>query len=129
MSKLDMSQLEKDLAIDEYDLQSEWTKQPILFMQYASKASKYRLKRDDAKRKLSKKILKEKEGEKLSEAALNRMVDRDPEILELRQLRDDYKYAAQALEMKKKALEHLQQLLIGGFFSEPKEKPIKKKRN
>jgi hypothetical protein len=125
---LNQKQLNRDLKIDEYNLQNEWTKQPTLFMDYAVHASNYRLKRDDAKRKLSNKILKEKEGEKFSEAALNRLVDRDPEILELRNQRDLFKYAAQALEMKKKALEHLQQLLIGGFFAEPKEKPLKKKR-
>ena len=124
--KIDLKQLKKDLSIDEFNLQEEWSKQPNLFMDYASKAAKYRLKRDNLKRKLSKKILNKK-GE-MSEAALTRLVDKEPEVLELRYQRDMYKYATQALEMKKKALEHEQQLLIGGFFSEPKEKPLTKNR-
>lgn len=124
--EINLKQLEKDLQINEYNLQEEWSKQPNLFMDYASKASKYRELRDNLKRKLSKKILKEK-GE-MSEAALNRLVDREPKILKLRYQRDQYKYATQAFEMKKKALEHEQQLLIGGFFSEPKEKSLVTKK-
>lgn len=126
MKPIDLKQLDKDLEVDEFNLQKEWQRQPQLFMDYAAESAKYRKARDNAKRKLSKKILKKK-GE-MSEAALNRMVDRDPEILELRYQRDIYKYAVQAFEQKKRSLEHEQELLIKGFFAEPREKKSTKRK-
>lgn len=125
MKKINLKQLEKDLKIDEYNLQEEWTNQPNLFMDYASQSAKWREARDKAKRKLSKKVLKQK-GD-MSESALNRIVDRNPKILKLRYQRDIHKYAVQAFEQRKKSLEHLQELLVKGFFADPKEKKLKKK--
>jgi hypothetical protein len=82
MKSIDLKQLKRDLKIDIYNLQEEWANQPNRFMDYASKAAKFRELRDELKRKISKKILKKK-GE-MSEAALNRLVDRHPKILKLR---------------------------------------------
>jgi hypothetical protein len=111
-------EIQKDLKINIYNLKEEWARQPTLFMDYASKAAKYRDKRDNLKRKIAHKVLKEK-GE-MSESALNRIVDKNKEVLKLRYLRDIYKLATQAFEQRKKALEHEQELLIKGFFADPK---------
>lgn len=121
--EINPEQLETDLRIDEYNLQEEWARQTNMFMDYASKAAKIKRVRDLLKRKLVRKFLK---GEKMSDAALGRKIDGHPDVIELQYQRDLSKYAVQAFEMRKKSLEHLQQLFFGGFFAEPKEKPIKK---
>lgn len=124
MKSIDHKQLRADLKIDEYNLQNEWLNQSNLFMSYASKAAKSRQIRDILKKELAKKFLKKKG--KLSEAALTRMIEAHPDVIDAQYQRDMYKYAVQAFEMRKKALEHLQELFLGGFFSDPTDKPIKK---
>lgn len=125
-----------DIVIDEFNLDSEWKKQPRLFLQISEEAQKADLSYKKAKEnvevvkaKLYKSIKTEmlEEGEKVTEKAL------ENEIL----IHDDYheafdkmlqrqneaqllKAGVLAFEQKKSALENMVKLHIAGYFGEPK---------
>jgi|TARA_Y100000034_G_C6889533_1_gene408978 hypothetical protein len=130
---MNIKTLKDEIKVNENDLQGEWAKQATLFLKYSLKMSKLIHERDNRRRELANSLLNGVEnfrlkGEKLSEAALKRMLDSDEDIIEMQYQIDTHKNAVQAFEHKKKALEYETQLLIGGFFAEPKEKkPIKRK--
>lgn len=125
----DRLQCHKDLRINENDLQSEWLKQAQLFFDYASQMSILSKKRNELSAKLADDIKTNPEkfgipAGKVSEAALERSIQSNIEIIELNYQIDLYSNAVKAFEHKKRALEYECQLLMGGFFAEPKEKPI-----
>ncbi len=124
-------QAEEDLFINTETLQEGWEKQAVLFMQYAMGLSLLIKKKDKYRAQLSDSIVTDPtkygiEG-KLSEAALNRLVDGDEEYINLCFQLNCYSNAVKAFEHKKKALEWESQLLQGGFFSEPSTKKLNKK--
>lgn len=124
---MDIKKLREELNINEYDLQEEWRKQPVLFMDYSTKLSRLIHERDEYRSQLAGNIINK--GEKISEAAMTRTLENDEGMIDFQLQINLYKNAVQSFEHKKKALEYEAQLLMGGFFSEPKEKkPIKKKK-
>jgi|2_EtaG_2_1085320.scaffolds.fasta_scaffold13196_4 hypothetical protein len=120
--EINTKELKKDLKINENNLQGEWSKQAGLYMHYGEGASLFKKLRDDKKRKLFKKFVEENKEKPLSESALTRMVDKNAEVIEFQYQLDMYRNAVWSFEQKKKALESETQLLIGGFFAEPKNK-------
>jgi len=122
---MNKKELQVEIKVDTYNLQEEWARQPVLFLKYSLKMSKLIHQKDLLRSELASKVIKK--GEKISEAALNREVDGNEELIDLQYEINMYKNAVAAFEHKKKALEYEAQLLIGGFFSEPSnKKPFKK---
>lgn len=124
-------ELKKDLRIDEHDIQREWNMQPTLFMKYASIFSKAIRDKDKITAYMTEQItaFPEKHGlDKVSEAGIQRVLNTQEQIIEANFQVNFYKNALQAFEHRKKALEYECQLMLGGFFAEPKEKPIRRKK-
>ena len=122
---MNTKELKEEVRVNENDLQGEWSKQATLFLKYSLKMSRLIHDRDTYRREVANKILVS--TDKISEAALTRMLDSDAKIIDFQLQINQHKNAVQSFEHKKKALEYETQLLIGGFFAEPKEKkPIKK---
>lgn len=131
MSDFNAEEAKKELKINKYDLAEEWANQPNLFMKYSLKMSNLINKKELLRSSLTTEIIlnPDKHGmAKLTETGVGRVLDTNEELIAIQLQINLYKGAVSAFEHKKKALEYECQLLIGGFFSEPKEKkPIKRK--
>lgn len=128
-----------DFEIDEYSLEKEWVRQPVLFMEYAEEANKARCNCDRLKAKLD-----------LLQASLDLEVRNDPgayglskltetvvsnavtqteafqeaqkEYFEAKEEHGLLDRAITALEHKKKALESLVSLFSMNYYSEPRDR-------
>ena len=128
------AQAKKDLSIDDYNLQKEWTRQANLYVEYSTKMSSLIKKQDTYRADLANKISAtpskyglEKGAKGISETAIKRVIDNDKGHIDL-----DFQVAlhsnvVKAMEHKKKALEWKCQLLLGGFYADPKQKALAKK--
>lgn len=122
----DEKQCFKDLEVDEYNLQEEWLKQPSLFLEYSLKLSSLIKKKSLLRKKIIDNVVKNPESfgiSKLSEASIERVLSIDVEMISMTYEVDRSSAAVKSFYQRKESLEHEQQLLIGGFYSEPKEKP------
>ncbi len=116
---IDEKELKRDLKVDCFNLKEEWETQPNLYSKWGIRLSRATEKLSLLKRKLAKRIISKGS---ISDAALTRKIDINKEVISLQRDVDDYKQAIGGVWQKKASLEHEQQLLIGGFFSEPKQK-------
>lgn len=135
-----------DFEIDEYSLEKEWIRQPILFMEYAAEANKAQAERDRLKAQLD-----------LVQASMDLEVRNDPELYGITKVTETVvanvvirtaKYqkaqkayfdarekhgvldkAITALEHKKKALESLVSLFAMNYYSEPKDRNATKQEH
>lgn len=130
----------KDLQIDENSLDKEWKHQPFLYMQYAeelakanSSAQHQKEKMDVIKAELDTKYrrLIDSEGEKVTEARVNARIMTDETYQKAQEEchKADYEAsilsaAVKAFEHKKKALEKLVDLYLGGYYSAPRNKEM-----
>jgi len=131
-----MSSYKSDLEIDKYNLDEEWEKQPMLYMKWAEKHAEAVRKRDLTWQK--KKVLKAEldgevrksfieKGEKFTENIVDAEIRKKSEfkevqkdLIEANEEVNVLESAKWAMEHKKKALESMTSLWIGGYYSEPK---------
>lgn len=132
-----MNEYEKHLNIDENALDKEWREQPILYMQYATKladaeATKQQQKEflELIKAELDSEIRTEAKvkGEKITESNIQSKILQDKMYRKELLNYNNYVFktnilnsAVKAFEHRKKALEKLVELWIGGYFSIPKQ--------
>ena len=116
----------KNLEVDEYNLQEEWLKQPSLFLEYSLKLSSLIKKKSLLRKEIIDNVVRNPESfgiSKISEASIERVLSIDEKMIALTYEMDCTSAAVKSFYQRKESLEHEQQLLQGGFFSEPKEKP------
>ena len=101
---MNTKELKEEVRVNENDLQGEWSKQATLFLKYSLKMSRLIHDRDTYRREVANKILVS--TDKISEAALTRMLDSDAKIIDFQLQINQHKNAVQAFEHKKKALEY-----------------------
>ena len=128
---------QKELEIDRFNLDREWTNQPVLYMEYSEKAAEARKRMDEArehldvvKAELDKKIRKNPEDfglSKITESAVVNTILLQPEYsgandiyLEARHNYDVLSSLVRAFDHRKSALENLVRLHVAGYYSEPK---------
>ncbi len=122
----DEKQCFKDLEIDEYNLQEEWLKQPSLFLEYSLRLSSLIKKKSLLRKTIIDDVVKNPESfgiSKISEASIERVLSIDDKMISMTYEVDCTSAAVKSFYQRKESLEHEQQLLQNGFFSEPKEKP------
>lgn len=128
----------KDIIIDEYNLEKEWLRQPSLFLKYSQAAeiagAKYRKLKDDLEiiKASLYKTTKQKmieDGEKVTEGAVNNAIITNKEYMEdlniMQEAQHDFNMlsaAVKAFDQRKSALENLVKLYLSGYFSAPSEK-------
>lgn len=126
----DKAQCLEDLEVDVHNLSEQWADHSTKYLFYALELSILIKERSIARAKLTDKITTnpEKYGiVKISDAAIERVLVADSDIIDLTHEVDNFNWAVKAFEHRKKALEYESQLLMGGFHAEPKErKPLKK---
>ncbi len=127
----------EDLTIDKHSLDSEWERQALLYMKWAEEYADAVLVRDRAKElvelvqaELYKKIVESyiKEGEKKpTEGAITNITigktkfkDAMNQYLESKRDAENLAGAKEGMQHKKKAIEGLTHLWLGGYYAEPK---------
>lgn len=137
---------ENDLKIDKYALDEEWEKQAALFMSYCEAYAEAVYDRDRIKEQLE--IERAKVGQEIQDDpesfglakvtidALNKTINKDQRIIDKQQeLHEANKNVnllsggKEAMNHKKKAIEMLVELLIQGYFAEPKVKKEAKEQS
>ena len=114
-----------DLEVDIDNIVEQWAQQPTLYLNYALRLSTLIKKRSKIRQKLTRKIMANPEDfglSKISDAAVERALAMDDELIDINYEVDNHNWAVKAFEHRKKALEYEAQLLQGGFHAEPKEK-------
>lgn len=131
----------EDIAINQYDLASEWLYHPGKFFKYQEES----IKRDSDRLRMKEKIEVyeaeldssiragfESEGMKYTEAKVKAEIQKDRKrqelMSELIQITEDYNIlsaACKSFEHRKKSLEWLSQLFIAGYYAQPSEPRIK----
>lgn len=126
-----------DLKIDHNSLGFECLDQPSKFFKWAEELSRFNWERNDVKKKIAttratkdmeiRRNPKEYGLEKVTEAAVQSLLDQDEEV---KALEEDYIYtqylvdiltaAKEAFLQRKSMLESLVSLYISGYFSEPR---------
>lgn len=137
----DESTYKEDLFIDKYNLDLEWEKQAMLFVKWAERWAAAVERRDRAKQfvevvkaELYGKIRSNPELYDLkpnaTEGAVNSYIIRTRKykkafdgFLESTKQVNILASAKEAMNHKKKALEYVSQLMLGGFFASPSIKP------
>jgi len=125
----------KDLEIDIYQLEKEWLKQAVIFMEYMEKTIKMENEKGVFKDKIIKlraeldlKIRNEfaQRGVKVTEKLLESSLNSEEEVVCHNECYNTVNYnynllnaCIKALDYKKAALENLVKLHLGGYFSEP----------
>jgi len=127
----------EDLFIDKYNLDIEWLKQPMLFVKWAERWAEAVERRDRAKQYLEvikaemyTKIKKDPDvyglPDKPTEGATNAIVTKSKkyrsafeDYLDLNGQVNVLASAKEAMNHKKRALEYVSQLMLGGFYSNP----------
>lgn len=120
METINLNQARDQLAINEFDLQTEWSMQPILFLDYSIILSKLINDRDTMKSHKTEEIIKNAQGSKVSEAYLSRELDNDQELIDYQTQISNAKAIVSAFGQRKCALENSVTLLINGMNAEPK---------
>lgn len=131
---------QKDLIIDEMSLDKEWREQPSMYMKYANLAAEA-----DAERKRAKELVEsthaelylsykreaDEKGQKATEATINALIATSEPYKEVKEeaIQLEFKFnvlnnAVKSFEQRKSALENLVKLLIGGFYSEPRQDKV-----
>ncbi len=131
---------EQDLQINEHALEREFITQSSKYMEYAEAAADADYDRKKAKENLE--VVRAEvangiredaadAGEKITEKAIETTIPMKTEYKEAHEefLKADHDYlimgaAVRAFEMKKGSLENLVKLLLGGYFSAPREEPV-----
>ena len=129
----------EDLQIDMNSLETEWEKQPVLYMEYAEQLAEANRERDYKKQvleivtaELDKKARTdysiEQELGKLTEKAINSWIIIQDEYRQAQFELTESKHeaailsaAVSAIEQKKSALENLVKLWAAGYYSTPRE--------
>ena len=133
---------EKEIVIDEYNLDKEWKKQSQNYMTISkeyvqadteAKRAKENLEVIKAEIYLSIRKRMEEKGEKITETIIESKTKIHPDY---RKKMENYlneshaaqilKAAVQAFDQKKSALENLVKLKLAGYYSEPKDSNIQK---
>ncbi len=125
MEKFDKAKCLEDLEVDIDNIIEQWAQQPTLYLSYGLLLSTLIKKRSKLRQKLTRKIMKNPDEyglTKVSDAAIERVLAMDDEIMEMNYEVDNHNWAVKSFEHRKKALEYEAQLLQGGFHAEPKEK-------
>lgn len=143
-----------DICIDERKLKENWLKQAQLHTEYGFIASEIKKERDLLARKVKVKhselnldirkvphkyipeLLKKEKGFRLTESIVESAIESDKEYQKLNRLcvQKDYEFSMykniiDALNDKRKALEQIQELIIGSFYAEPSDSKIRKLLN
>jgi len=126
-----------DLRIDKYSLDTEWEKQPMVYMKWAENYAEAVFERDKAKRALE--LVKAKIDSDIRQNPEKYGFDKKPteaaivsEIVQSAEYQDVYDEfiqankrmnilagAKEAMSQRKKALESLTDLMIAGYYSQP----------
>ena len=127
----------EDLKIDNHSLDREWEKQALLYMEWSEKYAQAVLERDRAKERME--LVRAELYEEIVNSYLNAGQKKPTETAIANEIlsRSEYKKvnsnyaesvknmnilagAKEAMAHKKKALESMTQLWLGGYYAEPK---------
>ena len=123
----DREQCLEDLEVDIDNLVKQWAEQPTKYLGYGLELSFLIKKKNKMRQKLVHAIIKNPDEYgvtklPVSDAAINRVLDIDDDLIDINYEIDNYTYAVKSFEQRKKALEYESQLLQGGFHGDPKER-------
>jgi len=139
------NQYEKELAIDQFKLDREWSTQSNRYMDYSEKSANAESEMNQAKENvdcvlselyIQIKSAKEEAGEKITEKYLDALIKTDEKY---KQAYSDYMKASlnhkmlqgavRAFDHRKSALENLARLQIAGFYSDPRDSKVEEEKS
>jgi len=128
--------VKNDVTLNRDQLDKEWERQPLLIEEYSTESARLQQVYADAKIDLDAKISERKlqyrtgkldAGVKITEGALNELINADAKTIEAQKNLNQLKYecdvakgVVESLRNKKSALEYEVQLFMVGYFGEPK---------